>query len=179
MTCSGVSSEEEEEGKPARQTKAVKKNPRKNKPTHQGERKICTRCLLLACTHCPAESARVAVTFMSLTMAWNNPPSAPHSFSTDSMVSARTPTREEVERLAAGKGGRTPVRGGGGGGGSGSAAGSDRRRLPGRQMAERRVVHPPPPFFVATVRAPRGNGGGGGAAREDAQASHARKQTKK
>lgn len=26
-------------------------------------------------------------TFMSFTMAWNNPPSAPHSFSTDSMVS--------------------------------------------------------------------------------------------
>lgn len=31
----------------------------------------------------------MCVTFMSFTMAWNNPPSAPHSFSTDSMVSKK------------------------------------------------------------------------------------------
>lgn len=34
-----------------------------------------------------SNSIEVYVTFMSLTMAWNNPPRAPHSFSTDSMVS--------------------------------------------------------------------------------------------
>lgn len=32
---------------------------------------------------------------MSLTMAWNNPPSAPHSFSTDSMVSKTNKTRPQ------------------------------------------------------------------------------------
>lgn len=37
------------------------------------------------------------VTFMSFTMAWNNPPSAPHSFSTVSMV-AKTKTALKKKR---------------------------------------------------------------------------------
>lgn len=38
----------------------------------------------------------MCVTFMSFTMAWNNPPSAPHSFSTDSMVSKKKKDRRET-----------------------------------------------------------------------------------
>lgn len=40
----------------------------------------------------------MCVTFMSFTMAWNNPPSAPHSFSTDSMVSKKTKQKKIAER---------------------------------------------------------------------------------
>lgn len=40
----------------------------------------------------------VCVTFMSFTMAWNNPPSAPHSFSTESMVSKKQQQKEKKEK---------------------------------------------------------------------------------
>lgn len=36
-----------------------------------------------------SECIYMRVTFMSFTMAWNNPPSAPHSFSTVSMVAKK------------------------------------------------------------------------------------------
>ena len=54
----------------------------------------------------PAERSHITliymcVTFMSFTMAWNNPPSAPHSFSTDSMVSNnQTKQKKLAERLS-------------------------------------------------------------------------------
>lgn len=40
----------------------------------------------------------MCVTFMSFTMAWNNPPSAPHSFSTDSMVSETNKKRSQRDK---------------------------------------------------------------------------------
>lgn len=50
----------------------------------------------------PAERSHITLiymcfTFMSFTMAWNNPPSAPHSFSTDSMVS-NNQTKQKARR---------------------------------------------------------------------------------
>lgn len=65
---------------PARETKAVKRKKKIHASTS-----AAVQPQTLTHAHCPTGFA--CVTFMSLTMAWNNPPSAPHSFSTDSMVS--------------------------------------------------------------------------------------------
>ena len=73
---------------PVKQTKAVKKNMPVISHRAPAERSHIT--LIYMC-----------VTFMSFTMAWNNPPSAPHSFSTDSMVSNnQTKQKKLAERLS-------------------------------------------------------------------------------
>lgn len=45
-----------------------------------------------------SEGIYMRVTFMSFTMAWNNPPSAPHSFSTVSMVAKKKKKNSKKRR---------------------------------------------------------------------------------
>lgn len=70
--------------------------------TDKGSKKNICVCLATVHPQRSDQNPRLAeylhVTFMSFTMAWNNPPSAPHSFSTDSMVSEtnKKKAREET-----------------------------------------------------------------------------------